>query len=155
MTYYVISSMDSGPNAPVKHSLSQPYRELPAILTLVDHIYIILLPHRILHKLDYYGLRSEPLTWIQSFLSHRKQRVLLEGAVALQADVVSEVPQGTLLGPRLFVAFNSDLPDCTASDTRLHTDNALLFGQIKNEEDAALLQQDRISLAESPCRRRD
>ena len=102
-------------------------------------------PRRLLHKLDYYGIRGETLTWIESFLSHRKQRVLPEGVVSSQADV-SGVPQGTVLGPLLFLAFINGLPDCTASDTRLFADDAQLFRQIK--EDAALLQQYLDSLVE-------
>ena len=109
-------------------------------------MYKIKVPHsRLLHKLDYYGVRGETLIWIESFLSHRKQRVLLEGVVSSQADVVPGVPQGTVPGPLLFLAFINDLPDCTA---RLFADDALLFRQIQNEDDAALLQHNLDYLAE-------
>ena len=140
MTYYVITSMDSGPNAPVKHSLSQRYRS--QLHSGRDRVDIIILdfsktfdkvPHRrLLHKLDYYGVRGDTLICIESLLSQRKQRVLLEGSVSSQADGISGVPQGTVLGPLLFLAFISGLPENTTSDTRLFANNALLYRQIKN-----------------------
>ena len=56
-------------------------------------------PHqRLLHKLDFYGVRDDTLHWIQSFLSYRKQQVLLESSMSTEADVLSGVPQGTDLG---------------------------------------------------------
>ena len=98
-------------------------------------------PHRgILHKLDHYGVRGEALTWIQSFLGRRKQRVVLDGTTSSQADVISGVPQGTVLGPLLFLAFINDLPECTTSETRLFADDALPFRPIRSEKDESLLQ---------------
>ena len=106
-------------------------------------------PHRrLLHKLDYYGVRGETLTWIQSFLGQRKQRVLLVGTTSSQANVMSGVPQGTLLGPLLFLVIINDLPECTTSETRLFADDALLFRPIRSAKNESLLQQDLDSLGE-------
>ena len=100
-------------------------------------------PHRrLLHKLDFYGVRGDTLRWIKSFLSYRKQQVLLEGAMSAEADVISWVPQGTVLGPLLFLAFINNLPDATSSDTRLFADDALIYRHIKSDEDARRLHQD-------------
>ena len=77
-----------------------------------------------------------------SFLSSRKQQVLLEGVTSAEADVISGVPQGTVLGPLLFLAFINDLPESTSSDTRRSADGALHYRHIGNDEDARLLQQD-------------
>ena len=105
-------------------------------------------PHqRLLYKLNYYGVREENLQWVESFLSHRKQRVLLDGKSSAQADVTSGVPQGTVNGPLYFLAFINDLPECTSSDTRLFADDGLLYRTIKSNKDAQEdLQQDLHSL---------
>ena len=61
-------------------------------------------------------------------LKHRKQQVILDGSRSQQADVMSGVPQGTVLGPLLFLAFINDLPDSVkASDPRLFADNCMLY----------------------------
>ena len=101
-------------------------------------------PHqRLLYKLHYYGVRENTLLWTQAFLDQRKQQVLLECCRLSQADVISYVPQGTVLGSLLFLAYINDLPEVVrSSDARLLTDDCLLYKQIKNKKDAALLQKD-------------
>ena len=101
-------------------------------------------PHqRLLHKLDYYGVRNSTLCWIESFLAHRKQSVLLDGIKSSEVGVPSGVPQGTVLVLLLFLAFINDLPDVTKhSDARLFADDCLLYRHISSIQDSALLQQD-------------
>ena len=97
---------------------------------------------RLLHKLDYYGIRGNLKSWIGSFLSGRKQRVVLDGCKSSEADVAG-IPCGTVLGPLLFLAFINDLPEWAKhSDTHLFADDSLLFCQIKDQKDAELRQQD-------------
>ena len=104
-------------------------------------------PHqRLLHKLNFYGVRDENLHWMESFLTNRKQRVLLDGKESSQADVISGVPQGTVNGPLYFLAFINDLPERTLSDTRLFADDGLLFREIRTDRDAEALQKDLQSL---------
>ena len=65
-------------------------------------------PHRkLLGKLDHYGIRDSTHQWITSFLTHRTQRVIMDGATSEKAPVLSGVPQGTVLGPFLFLLFIS------------------------------------------------
>ena len=105
-------------------------------------------PHnRLLHKLSYYGVQDNTLRWIKSFLADRKQEVLLEGVHSSPADVTSGVPQGTVLGPLLFLTYINDLPDVVQnSKTKLFADDCLLFKSIHNIYDQRLLQSDLTAL---------
>ena len=98
------------------------------------------IPHqRLLYKLHYYGVREDTLLWIQAFLSQRKQQFLLEGCRSSQAAIIFGVPQGTVLGPLLFLAYINDLSEVVrSSDACLFADDCLLYKHIKNEKDAAL-----------------
>ena len=100
-------------------------------------------PHqRLLHKFHYYGIRGSTLNWIESFLSDRKQHVLVEGTMSSVADVDSGVPQGTLMGPLLFLAFINDLPSVVSSPVKLFADDCLIYKTIESPRDTITLQED-------------
>eukprot|EP00794_Sanderia_malayensis_P001703 gene1703-biopygen1557 len=85
--------------------------------------------------------------WIKSFLNHRTQQVILEGAKSEPADILSGVPQGAVLGPLLFLAYINDLPDSIkTSASKLFADNSLLFKVIVCDNDSQRLQEDLTAL---------
>lgn len=100
-------------------------------------------PHeRLLLKLHHLGVRGVLLDWVRDFLSGRSQQVVLEGKRSQTAKVTSGVPQGTVLGPLLFLVFINDMPDSVTSNIRLFADDALLYRSIKSHKDAEALQKD-------------
>ena len=87
---------------------------------------------RLLLKLNSYGVRGNLLKWIQDFLSGRTQQVVLEGSSSDTSPVTSGVPQGSVLGPLLFLAFINDLPSRVKSRTGMFADDCLVDRKIKN-----------------------
>ena len=84
-------------------------------------------PHRrLLYKLGYYGIRGSTHKWISSWLSKRSQKVVLDGQASDPVPVLSGVPQGSVLGPVLFLIFINDLPDNIRSSARLFADDCVL-----------------------------
>ena len=93
-------------------------------------------PHKkLLHKLKNYGIDGRLNAWVEQFLVNRRQRVLVDGAFSGYDKVLSGVPQGTVLGPLLFLCHINDLPQHVLSQIRLFADHCLLYRRIKTEKD--------------------
>ena len=106
-------------------------------------------PHRrLLYKLGYYGIRGSTHKWISSWLSERSQKVVLDGQASDPVPVLSGVPQGSVLGPVLFLIFINDLPDNIRSSVRLFADACVLYRNIKSPTDCQILQDDLNSLSQ-------
>ena len=97
---------------------------------------------KLVQKLKAYGIDAILVRWIESFLTGRKQRVLIGDNSSEWEDVTSSVPQGSVLGPLLFTIFINDLPDKIKNECRLYADDSKLIGVIENEEDAVEIQKD-------------
>ena len=100
------------------------------------------------HKLKKYGVLGTTNMWIQNFLRDRTQSVVVEGETSSPVAVRSGVPQGSVLGPCLFLAYINDLPDKVESTSRLFADDTLLHRYIQSLQDRQTLQEDLEHLEE-------
>ena len=100
-------------------------------------------PHkRLLSKLSAHGIDGSLLDWFASFLENRIQRVVCDGATSDSKNVISGVPQGTVLGPLLFLLYVNDIPDNIRSTVRLFADDCLVYRTVNNLTDQQILQDD-------------
>ena len=102
-------------------------------------------PHKkLLHKLSLFGITGSLHRWFSDYLLSRSQRVLVDGAFSPWTRVESGVPQGSLLGPFLFLLYVNDLPDVVrpGSSIALFADDAKCSRPISNAADHRLLQLD-------------
>ena len=82
------------------------------------------------------------LTWIRNFLTNRTQCVILNGHSSQLSNVLSGVPQGTVLGPLLFLCYINDLPNNVTSRVKLYADDVLLYSPVSSTTDCQNLQKD-------------
>jgi len=103
-------------------------------------------PHApLLQKLRITGLHQHIIKWIQNYLTLRGQQVIVGGESSPSTQVLSGVPQGSVLGPLLFLVYINDVANLQFSpntDLNLFADDMLLYKCIDSTEDVVYLQQD-------------
>ena len=83
----------------------------------------------LLHKLKSYGVSGQIFSLISSFLSNRQLRVVLDGKSSQEYPVNAGVPQGSILGPALFLLYINDLLDDVICDIAIYTDDTTLYSR--------------------------
>ena len=104
-------------------------------------------PHqRLLLILKAHGIGDSITDWIEQWLTDRRQRVVVDGEVSTWKSVLSGVPQGSVLGPILFLIYINDLDDSITSNVLKFADDTKLFRKVNTDGDKQHLQNDLDSL---------
>ena len=101
----------------------------------------------LLHKLYHYGIRGSTNNWIETFLYNWTQVVAVDGETSDKVHVESGVPQGSVLGPSLFLFYINDLPQRLYSTVRLFADDTVVYLTVSSDSERSKLQSDLDKLA--------
>lgn len=100
-------------------------------------------PHRrLIDKLKSYNFDIKIINWIEFYLSDRIQYVEINGIKSEYLTVSSGIPQGSVIGPLLFLLYINDLPDTISSTIYMYADDTKVYREIKSSDDNKLLQND-------------
>ena len=100
-------------------------------------------PHNLLlHKLKTFGFNNKLLNWFTDYLSERSKTVIVEGKQSENFPVTSGLPQGSILGPLLFILYVNDISDGCSSTVSSFADDVKIFRKIKSTSDSDVLQND-------------
>ena len=97
-----------------------------------------------MYKLESHGIRSNIINWFKNYLFDRKQRVVIDGFASTFKHVHAGVPQGSVLGPFLFLLYINDITSCVTSCIKLFADDTSLFRIVNTNpiEEAEILSDD-------------
>ena len=96
---------------------------------------------KLLQKLRSYGIDEKLVVWIQDYLTNRETAVRVNAKLSSWAAVLSGVPQGSVLGPLLFLLFVNELPTWTINSIKMFADDTKIWCKIIPEDDFLSLQE--------------
>lgn len=118
------------------------YTDFQKAFDRVDHAIL-------LSKLAFNGIRGNLLRWFSSYINNRSQRVVINGYHSASITATSGVPQGSILGPLLFILYINDIKKCFGnSNFLLYADDLKVFMPVRTINDCVLLQDDLDRLTE-------
>jgi hypothetical protein len=97
---------------------------------------------RLMKKLKAYGIRGSVAQWLEVFLTGRRMRVSVRGSESPWVNVTSGVPQGSVIGPLLFLLYVNDIPESLECLSKMFADDTKVFTVVKCEADNERLQRD-------------
>ena len=100
----------------------------------------------IIFKLEAYGAEGELLSLLKNYLENREQRVVLNGQTSERRKIMSGIPQGSVLGPLLFLIYINDLPDGINSLCKIFADDTSLFSKVSDIKRFQILINRRMKL---------
>ena len=112
----------------------ESYDETRAVFLDISKAFDKVWHEGLIFKLKSNGIRGKLLNLITNFLTNRQQRVLLNGCASEWKYLLSGVPQGSVLGPLLFLVYINDLTDNISSNMRLFADDSSLFARVQGVE---------------------
>lgn len=127
---YIDSQLDNGKQTDVI------YLDMSKAFDKVDHTLL-------LTKLSHFNIGGRLHDWFRSYLAERRQRITILGSTSKKLPVTSGVPQGSILGPMLFLLFVNDLPDVVnSSSIACYADDTKIYKRIDSISDSTDLQTD-------------
>ena len=105
------------------HGVDIIYLDYRKALDMVHH-------GRLIDKLISNGVDERITRWVKEFLSEKKMKVGLQGSFSEWVDVLNDIPQGSVLGPLLFLIFVNDLPIWVSNSMRMYADDTKIWREI-------------------------
>ena len=120
------------------------WKKIPVVIAFIDFLkaFDLVAHKRLIFKLSRYGIKGSLLEWIASFLTERTQRVVMGDTISAWESVTSGVPQGSVLGPILFIIFINEISEILISINELYADDTKLIKDIKSDFYVKILQED-------------
>ena len=110
-----------------RESVDAVFLDFAKAFDKVSHLHLI-------QKLHFYGIHGQITSWIEDFLTARQQRVVVGGETSNWLDVTSGVPQGSILGPLLFIIYINDLPSSVTCNAEIFADDSVIYRRIVTQQ---------------------